>query len=84
MTAIAIEVTVRNTNLALLIRASLFPVAAAGVGAPLADLALFTILAYAGISFALVVPLILRGRRAGAPVGLDAPGGAAPSPEALR
>lgn len=64
VTAIAIEVTVRNTNLGLLIRASLFP-AAAGVAAPVTDLALFTILAYAGISFALAVPLILTGRRTG-------------------
>lgn len=61
VTAIAIEVTVRNTNLGLLIRATLF--SGARADHPLADLALFTILAYAGASFAVITPLILRGRR---------------------
>jgi BASS family bile acid:Na+ symporter len=65
VTAITIETTVRNTNLGLLVRTSVFGTAAAG-GDPIADLALFTLLAYAGISFALTVPLILAGRRTAA------------------
>lgn len=65
LTAIAIETTVRNTNLGLLVRTSVFGTAAAG-GGPVADLALFTLLAYAGISFALVAPLIIVGRRTAA------------------
>jgi BASS family bile acid:Na+ symporter len=71
MTAITIETTVRNTNLGLLVRTSVFGTAAAG-GDPVADLALFTLLAYAGISFALTVPLILTGRRAAAAAGVSA------------
>lgn len=63
LTAIAIETTVRNTNLALLVRTSLFGSASAA-GDPVADLALFTVLAYAGVSFAIAVPLVLGGRRA--------------------
>lgn len=46
--AINIEVTVRNTNLGLLIKASLFP-AAVGVADPVGDNALFTILLYGGL-----------------------------------
>lgn len=65
VTAITIETTVRNTNLGLLVRTSVFGTAVAG-GDPVADLALFTLLAYAGISFALVAPLILAGRRVAA------------------
>jgi BASS family bile acid:Na+ symporter len=65
VTAITIETTVRNTNLGLLVRTSVFGTAAAG-GDPVADLALFTLLAYAGISFALTAPLVLAGRRASA------------------
>lgn len=61
LTAITIETTVRNTNLGLLVRTSVFGSAAAS-GDPVADLALFTVLAYAGISFALAVPIILVGR----------------------
>lgn len=61
-TAITIETTVRNTNLGLLVRTSVFGTSAAA-GDPVADLALFTLLAYAGISIALTVPLILAGRR---------------------
>jgi BASS family bile acid:Na+ symporter len=62
VTAITIETTVRNTNLGLLVRTSVFGTAVAG-GDPVADLALFTLLAYGGISFALAVPLMLAGRR---------------------
>lgn len=68
LTAITIETTVRNTNLGLLVRTSFFGTASAS-GDPVADLALFTLLAYAGISFAVTVPLVLSGRRAaGGPV----------------
>ena len=60
--AVTIETTVRNTNLGLLVRTSMFTAVAAAD--PVADLALFTLLAYAAISFAAVVPLIVAGRRA--------------------
>lgn len=46
--AINIEVTVRNTSLGLLIKASLLP-AAVGVADPVGDNALFTILLYGGL-----------------------------------
>lgn len=62
VTAIAIETTVRNTNLGLLVRTSLFGTPTAA-GDPVADLALFTLLAYAAFSFVLSVPLMLAGRR---------------------
>lgn len=69
LTAITIETTVRNTNLGLLVRTSVFGTTAA-VGDPVADLALFTLLAYAGISFAITAPLILAGRREAAAANL--------------
>jgi BASS family bile acid:Na+ symporter len=65
VTAITIETTVRNTNLGLLVRTSLFG-AAATRGDPVADLALFTLLAYAGLSFVVAVPLMVAGRRVAA------------------
>ena len=65
LTAITIETTVRNTNLGLLVRTSLFGSASAA-GDPVADLALFTVLAYAGVSLAITGPLVLAGRRAAA------------------
>lgn len=83
VTAIAVEVTVRNTNLALLIRASIFPASAGAVGAPLADLALFTVLAFAGVSFVLVAPLIVTGRRRWTSAAPDDVGGRVRAPEAL-
>lgn len=46
-TAINIEVTVRNGNLGLLIKASMFP-AIAGVADPIGDAVLFTVLIYGG------------------------------------
>ncbi|MFK8046841.1 MAG: bile acid:sodium symporter family protein [Halioglobus sp.] len=46
-TAINIEVTVRNSNLGLLIKASLFP-AIVGVSDPIGDNVLFTVLGYGG------------------------------------
>ena len=69
VTAITIETTVRNTNLGLLVRTSVFG-AAATAGDPVADLALFTLLAYAGISFVVAVPLMVAGRRIGATAAL--------------
>lgn len=62
VTAITIETTARNTNLGLLVRTSVFG-AVATAGDPVADLALFTLLAYAAISFVAVAPLIVAGRR---------------------
>lgn len=62
VTAITIETTVRNTNLGLLVRTSVFGAAVAR-GDPVADLALFTLLAYAGVSFVVAVPLMVVGRR---------------------
>ena len=62
VTAITIETTARNTNLGLLVRTSVFGAVATG-GDAVADLALFTLLAYAAISFVAVAPLIVAGRR---------------------
>jgi BASS family bile acid:Na+ symporter len=76
LTAIAIETTVRNTNLGLLVRTSVFGAAAAGD--PVADLALFTLLAYASISFVLSVPLMLAGRRSAAATDVRAAAPSAP------
>lgn len=61
-TAINIEITVRNTNLGLLIKASLFP-AAVGVADPVGDHVLFTLLLYGAIMLALGGGLIFRGRK---------------------
>lgn len=55
--AINIEITVRNTNLGLLIKASLFP-AAVGVADPVGDQVLFTILLYGGLMLVLGGTLI--------------------------
>ncbi len=49
--AINIEITARNTNLGLLIKASLFP-AVVGVADPVGDHVLFTILLYGGLMLA--------------------------------
>lgn len=73
VTAITIETTVRNTNLGLLVRTSVFGTAAAA-GDPVADLALFTLLAYAGVSFVVAAPLMVAGRRVAALVEVR-PGG---------
>jgi BASS family bile acid:Na+ symporter len=62
VTAITIEATARNTNLGLLVRTSVFGTAVAG-GDAVANLALFTLLAYATISFVAVAPLVVAGRR---------------------
>lgn len=60
--AIDMEVTIRNVNLGVLIKASLFPVVA-GVASPLGDMALFTILLYGGAMNFLVLPMIYLSRR---------------------
>ena len=49
-TAVNIEVTFRNGNLGLLIKASLFP-AVVGVRDPIGDMVLFTVLLYGGMVF---------------------------------
>ncbi|MEO8605007.1 MAG: bile acid:sodium symporter [bacterium] len=68
--AVSIETTIRNTNLALLLKASLFPVTP-GVADPLADGVLFTALLYGGVAAPLVIPMVLAHRwlasRAGIP-----------------
>lgn len=61
--AINIEVTVRNTNLGLLIKASLFP-AAVGVSDPIGDNTLFALLLY-GALMLLVSSLMIPAHRRG-------------------
>ena len=61
--AIAIEVTVRNTNLALLVKASLFPAAASPPGS-LGDGMFFVALLYGGVALLVAAPSIWLSRRA--------------------
>ncbi len=62
-TAINIEVTFRNINLGLLIKASLFP-AVVGVADPVGDLVLFTMLLYGGLVFPVAAAQVyLQGKR---------------------
>ena len=62
-TAINIEVTFRNGNLGLWIRASLFP-AVVGVHDPIGDIVLFTVLLYGGLAFPFAAAQVyLHGRR---------------------
>lgn len=61
VTAVNMEVTFRNTNLALLIKVSLFP-AVAGVSDPIGDGVLFTVLLYGGYQLILSVLMIYMGR----------------------
>jgi BASS family bile acid:Na+ symporter len=68
--AIAIEVTIRNTNLGLLLKASLFP-AVPGVADPLADGVLFVVLLYGGFALPAVLPVTVLQRRARPPAPLD-------------
>lgn len=63
ITAINIEIAVRNTNLGLLIKASLFP-AVVGVADPIGDNVLFTVLLYGGLMLIVGAVLIVLGRRA--------------------
>jgi BASS family bile acid:Na+ symporter len=58
--ALGIEVTVRNTNLGLLIAASLFP---PGVAGAVGDGVFFVALLYGGFALLVAVPLTLSGRR---------------------
>jgi BASS family bile acid:Na+ symporter len=59
---INIEVAFRNSNLGLLIKASLFP-AIVGVADPVGDMVLFTVLLYAGLAMPAAVLLVfLHGR----------------------
>lgn len=61
--AINIEVTFRNINLALLIKASLFP-AVVGIADPVGDMVLFTLLLYGGLVFPVAAAQVfLHGRR---------------------
>ena len=62
VSAIDMEITIRNVNLGVLIKASLFPVVA-GAANPLGDMALFTILLYGGAMNFLVLPMIFLSRR---------------------
>ena len=64
--AIFIEVTIRNTNLGLLVKASLFP-AVAGVVDPLADAVLYVVLIYGGVAALWALPLLVWHRRTAAP-----------------
>lgn len=60
--AAGIEVTMRNMNLALLLKPILFPLTDPNV-APLADAVLFVILYYAGVAMGCGIPLALNHRR---------------------
>lgn len=57
-TAIEFEVIVRNTNLGVLLKASLFPAASAATGA-LGDTILFTLLLYGGVQL-LIAPVLIK------------------------
>ena len=61
LAAIAIETSIRNTNLALLLKASLFPVTP-GVADPLADGVLLSALLYGGAAAPLAIPLVFAHR----------------------
>jgi BASS family bile acid:Na+ symporter len=61
-TAVVIEATIRNVNLAVLVKASLFP-AVAGQVDPLGDGMFFTALLYGGVSFLFAAPPIVLARR---------------------
>ena len=69
--AIFIEVTIRNTNLGLLVKASLFP-AVDGVVDPLADTVLYVVLIYGGVAALWALPLLVWHRRSAAPVEISA------------
>ncbi len=63
--AIAIEVTIRNTNLALMLKAAIFP-AVPGIPDPFGDGVLYIALMYGGIALAAAAPLVTTQRRRGA------------------
>lgn len=60
--AIGIEATIRNTNLGILVKASLFP-AVVGVIDPIGDGMFFVALLYGGAALFVAMPLILVSRR---------------------
>jgi BASS family bile acid:Na+ symporter len=62
VTAIEMEVVVRNINLGLLINASLFP-AASSADSGIGNLVLFTLLLYGGLQLALGTVLIVLRKR---------------------
>lgn len=64
-TAIEFEVLVRNVNLGVLLKASLFPASAAATGA-LGDAVLFTLLLYGGLQLA-IAPIMIAIYRPGKP-----------------
>lgn len=61
-TAVVIEATIRNVNLAVLVKASLFP-AVAGQVDPIGDGMFFTALMYGGIAFLFATPPVWWARR---------------------
>lgn len=83
--AIGIEVTIRNSNLALLVKASLFP-AVAGVVDPIGDGMFFVALMYGGAALPLSMIPIYQGRRANrrATANGQSPGESGSSPAALE
>jgi hypothetical protein len=64
--AVVVEATVRNTNLAILVKASILP-AVAGRADPLGDGMLFASLLYGGGALLAAVPPVLLHRRTGEP-----------------
>ena len=62
VTAIKMEVVVRNINLGVLIKASMFPVVV-GASHTVGDMVLFTILLYGGVQLLIAAVLIFLGRR---------------------
>jgi BASS family bile acid:Na+ symporter len=62
--AISVETTVRNTNLGLLLKATIFPVDPTAAD-PVADGVLFALLLYGGFAILSVVPLARRSRGIG-------------------
>lgn len=62
-TAIEMEVVVRNTNLGILINASLFP-AVAGAELGIGGIVLFALLLYGGLQMLVAVPFIMLNKRA--------------------
>jgi len=60
--AINIEIVIRNVNLGVLLKASLFP-AAVGVADPIGDAVLFTVLLYGALQLLFSVPLIFGFRK---------------------
>lgn len=61
-TAIEMEVVVRNTNLGILVNASLFPAVNGNAGG-IGSIVLFSLLLYGGMQLLLAMPFVLRNRR---------------------